>query len=268
MPQRGAILFKLQDKTKKGYAPFVPPARNWPARQIPPVITSPAAANVNELATLAHLMTADQAVTWNLVGGVDQAHFERLENTLRWLADGTKDFEVPDDAGLNNTYIVDVRATSTASGLTTDQTITITVLNLAPNAATNWSPAGTPSIPATHPANTLVKILDKNSLVSVDFPTKLTLLADDGGRFVLSDIATGTDTFPWEIWTTGVALVAGARTITVRDQTFGGDWKDDVLNITVTGGPYKYKGNRTSAQLYLGTRTEAQLNVGAEDLWP
>jgi hypothetical protein len=42
----------------------------------------------------------------------------------------TKDFETPDDADTNNTYVVTVRATDTATN-TTDQTITITVTDEA-----------------------------------------------------------------------------------------------------------------------------------------
>lgn len=92
----------------------------------PPTITSANTDSVFENSTLAHALTADETVTWSIVGGADQARFEISGSTLRWLANITKNYEVPDDAGTNNTYVVTVRATDLASN-TTDQTITVTV---------------------------------------------------------------------------------------------------------------------------------------------
>ncbi len=93
---------------------------------IPPTITSGNTDSVSENAALSHALTADEAVTWSIVGGADQARFEISGSTLRWLANISKNYEVPDDADTNNTYVVTVRATDLASN-TTDQTITITV---------------------------------------------------------------------------------------------------------------------------------------------
>jgi hypothetical protein len=92
-----------------------------------PTITSAAAANNVENNVLAHALTANESVTWSIVGGVDQAKFEISGSTLRWASNGVKDYDSPDDSGANNTYVVDVRATDLASN-TADQTITITVL--------------------------------------------------------------------------------------------------------------------------------------------
>lgn len=94
-----------------------------------PTITSSNTVSVAENAALAKALTADEAVTWSIVGGADQARFEISGSTLRWLSNGTKDFETPDDADTNNTYVVDVRATDTALN-TTDQTITATVTDV------------------------------------------------------------------------------------------------------------------------------------------
>ncbi len=92
----------------------------------PPTITSANTDSVFENSTLAHALTANETVTWSIVGGVDQARFDISGSTLRWLANTTKNYEAPDDTGTNNTYVVDVRATDLASN-TTDQTITVTV---------------------------------------------------------------------------------------------------------------------------------------------
>ena len=96
----------------------------------PPVITSTATVSVAENSTLAHSLTADETVSWSIVGGADQARFELSGSTLRWLGNGTKDYEVPDDADGNRVYLVQVRATDTA-GNVTNQTINVTVTDVA-----------------------------------------------------------------------------------------------------------------------------------------
>jgi hypothetical protein len=99
-----------------------------------PTITSAATANNTENSVLAHALTANESVTWSIIGGADLARFELSGSTLRWLSDGTKNFEVPDDADVNNTYVVTVRATDTALN-TTNQTITVTVTDLGEGGA-------------------------------------------------------------------------------------------------------------------------------------
>lgn len=96
----------------------------------PPTITSSNTASNPEGSVLAHALTANESVTWTIVGGADQARFEISGSTLRWASNGVKDFEAPDDADTNNTYVVTVRATDTASN-TSDQTITVTVTDVA-----------------------------------------------------------------------------------------------------------------------------------------
>lgn len=91
-----------------------------------PTITSANSVFNIENNTLAHALTADESVTWAIVGGSDQSDFEISGSTLRWLANGTKDFDAPDDSDANNTYVVTVRATDLSSN-TTDQTITVNV---------------------------------------------------------------------------------------------------------------------------------------------
>lgn len=95
---------------------------------VAPTITSANTDSVFENVALSHALTADEAVTWSIVGGADQARFELSGSTLRWLSNGTKNFEVPNDANTDNAYIVQVRATD-GSGNTTNQTITVTVLD-------------------------------------------------------------------------------------------------------------------------------------------
>lgn len=91
-----------------------------------PTITSADTASVDENEALSHALTANEAVTWSIVGGADQAQFEISGSTLRWASNGTQDYEDPQDADTNNTYVVTVRATDSGTN-TTDQTITVTV---------------------------------------------------------------------------------------------------------------------------------------------
>lgn len=88
-----------------------------------PTITSASALTHPEGAGLLHALTADEAVTWTIVGGADAALFSITDATLSMAA---KNFETPVDADANNSYVVTVRATDGASN-TTDQTITVTV---------------------------------------------------------------------------------------------------------------------------------------------
>lgn len=103
-------------------------------------ITSSSTASNAENSVLAHALTASQSVTWSLVSGADLAKFELSGSTLRWLSNGTKNYEAPDDADTNNTYIVTVRATNGSSD-TTDQTVTVTVTDVSegPDAAILWA---------------------------------------------------------------------------------------------------------------------------------
>jgi len=74
---------------------------------------------------------------WTGAGSAgDNARFEISGNTLRWLGNGTKDFEAPNDANTDNAYIVTVRATDTASNVSATQTITVTVTDVAGAAVT------------------------------------------------------------------------------------------------------------------------------------
>jgi hypothetical protein len=104
-----------------------------------PTITSSATASVAENATLSHALTSTPVATWTIVGGADQSEFEISGTTLRWVSNGTKDFESPNDADTNNTYVVTVRAS--AAGETNDQTITVTVTDVSEIASTTWDSA-------------------------------------------------------------------------------------------------------------------------------
>lgn len=93
-----------------------------------PIITSVASKNVASGATLSHALTASEAVTWSIVGGADAEEFELLGSTLRWLSNGTRAIGSPQDANLDNEYLVIIRAASTTTTLTADQPISVRVV--------------------------------------------------------------------------------------------------------------------------------------------
>jgi hypothetical protein len=106
-----------------------------------PTITSSSSVSLNENAALALVLTANEYVTWSIVGGADQAQFEldASTNTLRFLSNGTRNFETPTDADANNVYVVQVRATDLSSNQT-NQTINVTILNVADELLDGLSP--------------------------------------------------------------------------------------------------------------------------------
>lgn len=100
----------------------------------PPTITNAGSFSVNENAQLAVALTADEAVTWSIAGAADAARFEISGSTLRWLGNGTKNFEAPDDSDANNIYSVNVRATDGAGNFS-DKGIIVTVLDVVESGA-------------------------------------------------------------------------------------------------------------------------------------
>ncbi len=111
-----------------------------------PTITSSDTVNNTEGIVLAHALTASEFVTWAVVGGTDAAKFEISGSTLRWLGNGVKDFEAPDDADVNGVYAVQVRATD-PSGNLTNQTINVTLVNAVDLPSVTTAPSITEPAP-------------------------------------------------------------------------------------------------------------------------
>ena len=101
----------------------------------PPVITTPAALNVNENATFSVPLSATDVDTvginpanFSISGGVDAAKFSIVGTNLTMTA---KDYEAPSDADANNTYVVQLSASDGVN--TTVKTITVTVNDVNDN---------------------------------------------------------------------------------------------------------------------------------------
>ena len=117
--------------------------------EVPPQITGPSGAagaassvrSVNENQTAVATLTANESVTWSLVGGADQTKFAINPTTgaLTFLA--APDYETPTDNGANNVYDVVVRATDTA-GNASQQSVAVTILDLDEVAPAITGPSG------------------------------------------------------------------------------------------------------------------------------
>jgi len=95
----------------------------------PPTITSSATFSAAENQTAIGTATANEAVTWSILSGVDSATVNLVSGTGVLTFKSAPNFEAPTDTGANNVYNLTIRATDTA-GNTTDQAIAITVTDV------------------------------------------------------------------------------------------------------------------------------------------
>ena len=112
----------------------------------PPLISGPSGSagdstsslSVDENTTSVTTFSANESVTWNLSGGADSSFFSMNSGELSFSS--APDYESPQDSGANNTYVVTVRATDT-SGNTSDQTVTVSVLDVNESSGGGSSPS-------------------------------------------------------------------------------------------------------------------------------
>jgi hypothetical protein len=121
-----------------------------------PTITSSSSISLPEGDALSHTLTANESVTWTKTGGADQALFTLVGSTLSMTA---KDYEIPEDSGSNNTYVVQVTATDSSLN-EANQTITVTVTDVAEMSAEAAAfLARTSGLDATH-TNAYIALID------------------------------------------------------------------------------------------------------------
>ncbi|MCA9331012.1 cadherin repeat domain-containing protein, partial [Candidatus Saccharibacteria bacterium] len=103
-----------------------------------PVITSNSAVSVNENQTAVTTVTATDGdgdtITYSISGGVDQSFFSINSSTGVLTFNSPPDFENPQDNNADNEYRVRVTA-SDGNGGSIEQTIAVTVLDVAENSA-------------------------------------------------------------------------------------------------------------------------------------
>lgn len=94
-----------------------------------PTVTSSASFSAAENQTAIGTATANEAITWSILSGVDSATVNLGSATGILSFKTAPNFEAPTDNGANNVYNLTIRATDTA-GNTTDQAIAITVTDV------------------------------------------------------------------------------------------------------------------------------------------
>jgi hypothetical protein len=196
--------------------------------EVAPTITSSATVSNAENSVLAHALTANETVTWSIVGGADQSRFELSGSTLRWASNGTKDFETPNDADLNNAYIVQVRATDTA-GNPTNQTVTVTVTDVAEGDVT--PPTITSSATVSNAENSVLA----HTLTANETVTWSIVGGADAARFEISGstlrwLSNGTKDFE----APNDADSNNAYIVQVRATDLGSNQTNQTITVTVT----------------------------------
>ncbi len=104
-----------------------------------PTITNAPSYSVVEGQTLNIALTANENVTWTIVGGLDTSQFENVGATLRWNLNGVKNYNAPTDSNADNVYNVLVRATDDHGNFSTrgiDVTVTEAATRLVGQALT------------------------------------------------------------------------------------------------------------------------------------
>jgi hypothetical protein len=238
------------------------------ADDVAPTITSGSTADVDGGEELSHALTANETVTWTIIGGADAADFEISGSTLRWVSNGTKDYDNPDDADLINTYVVQVMATDTAMN-TADQTITITVGAADDSAAmlklfditdgfAIVAPENSFAIKDTATPANEVNIAIDEYLTTVQ--AKL-LTNEDGDwawsahNFFTSSGTPVTRTITVSVGRTYTTSILGTGAITLTGGATG---------VVTSGSPVTFTSTSTSVlHTVSGSVTRAQLNLGA-----
>ncbi|MEZ4861098.1 MAG: CHRD domain-containing protein [Caldilineaceae bacterium] len=109
---------------------------------VAPTITSGTSVSIPENTTSVTtvIVTGTTPITFSITGGVDNTLFTIDENTGQLSFNAAPDFEAPADSGGDNVYEVTVRASNSAG--TDDQTINVTVTNVADNVTPPPTPTG------------------------------------------------------------------------------------------------------------------------------
>ncbi len=90
---------------------------------------STSAKSLAENNTVIHTFSANETVSWSLDGGADASKFSIDSSTGALSFLSSPDYESPTDDGLDNTYVVKIKATDNGNN-DSDQTVTVTVTDV------------------------------------------------------------------------------------------------------------------------------------------
>ena len=96
---------------------------------VPPKFTSANSFSINENQTTVATITANESVTFSIIGGSDSTLFSIDSNSGALSFKDAPDYENPQDSNTNNIYTLTIQAKDSA-GNTTDQNITVTVTDV------------------------------------------------------------------------------------------------------------------------------------------
>ena len=209
-----------------------------------PLITGPSGAagdatsaiSVNENQTAVTTPTANEAVTWSLVGGEDVAKFaiDPTTGVLTFVA--APDFEVPTDGTTSgsNTYIVQVKALDAAGNFSL-QTITVTVLNLDDTGPVITGPSG-----AAGDATSAISVNENQTAVTTPTANEAVTWSLVGGEDVAKfaiDPTTGVLTFvaapDFEVPTDGTTSGSNTYIVQVKALDAAGNFSLQTITVTV-----------------------------------
>lgn len=205
----------------------------------PPVITGPSggagaassSTSIDENTTAVTTFTANEGVTWSLVGGPDQSAFN-INSSGALTFSSAPDFENPTDTGTNNTYQVQVRATD-GSGNTSDQTITVTVNDVDDTPPVITGPSGGPG------ADNSSTSIDENTTAVTTFTADENVTwglvpVDDWGAFIIDSVS-GELTFksPPDFEAPTDAGADNTYNVQVRATDSSGNTSDQALAVSV-----------------------------------
>lgn len=94
-----------------------------------PLVTSASSFTVAENVAFSSQLTADQTVTWAIIGGDDQAQFSLSAAGLLEMV--AQDYETPSDADTDRVYEVQVRALNATTMLTVTADLSVTVTDVS-----------------------------------------------------------------------------------------------------------------------------------------
>lgn len=121
----GCFCIPIVSRATKGGASLLFSLNASIARGLPAAVRCPSASAfaVNENQAAVNTLSADEAVTWAIIGGADSARFQISAAGVITFS-GSPDFEAPTDSDTNNTHLLTNRATD-GNGNTSTQTITV-----------------------------------------------------------------------------------------------------------------------------------------------
>jgi hypothetical protein len=177
----------------------------------PPNVTT-TAFNAAENQTAIGTLTANEAVTWSKVGGVDSATVSIVSATGVITFNSAPNFEAPSDVGADNVYNVTVRATDTAGNIT-NQAITVTVTDVVDTSAFSaFQLAGGATVAAYRTAIVITATVTIASKIS--FYSNGKVLPGCKNKLATGSGSSFTANCTWRASTRGAATLTAAATPT------------------------------------------------------